>query len=178
MHIFKGENSYIPIGSFRLALLHQKRLRQVVKINIHKTKITNGRNQHMKARTLLTLTALTLFLQGATAHATDVEVHVQNLSGETIKTSQQGFPSILLPGQSESVTLNFPDTGSHVNVTYTSTSGKTCNFQGRHTMFGEYNVRREKEAIGSASCNNCGAILNVRRWSRSYDYRLGFWMTD
>lgn len=131
----------------------------------------------MKTKILPTLIILTTCSIGTTAHATDVEVHIQNLSSETIKTGQSGFPQRLAPGESGTVILNFNDTGSWVNVTYTSTSGKTCRFTGGHRSYGD-RAERRKDAVGSQSYNNCGAIVNAQKWSRPFHYRLGFWMTD
>jgi hypothetical protein len=131
----------------------------------------------MKTKIITALTLLTACLLATTASATDVEVHIQNLSNETIETGQSGFPQQLAPGESGTVVLNFNDTGSWVNVTYTSTSGKTCRFTGGHRTYGE-RAERRKDAVGSQSYNNCGAIVNAKKWSRPFHYRLGFWMTD
>lgn len=130
----------------------------------------------MKTKNIATAISIVLCLQAVGASATEVEVNIQNLSNQVIRTSKPGFPALLMPGQQQSVFFNFFDTGSDIDVTYTSASGKTCSFQGGHKLYGEYQVKREKEAIGTASY--CGANLNVKRWLRPYDYRLGFWMTE
>lgn len=131
----------------------------------------------MMIKILPPLAAVVACLFYATANATNVEVNIHNLSNEVIRTSSSDFPRTLAPGQSQSVMLNFPDTGSYINVIYTSDSGKTCRFAGRHTSHGQI-AKRETSAVGSASYNNCGAIVNARKWQRPFDYRLGFWMTD
>lgn len=131
----------------------------------------------MKTKTLPALTVLSACLIGSTANATDVEVHIQNLSNEGIRTSDSGFPRYLAPGESGTVTLNFPNTSSWVSVTYTSASGKTCSFTGSHSGYRD-RAEREADAVGSQSYNNCGAIVNARKWSSPFHYRLGFWMTD
>ncbi|WP_141695121.1 hypothetical protein [Pseudomonas graminis] len=131
----------------------------------------------MKLKNLFTLTVLTTSVLGGTANATDVDVHIQNLSTEVIQTSDSGFPRYLAPGESGTVTLNFPNTGSSVNFTYTSASGKTCSFRGGHRSYGD-RAERKADAVGSQSYNNCGAIVTARKWSSPFHYRLGFWMTD
>lgn len=132
----------------------------------------------MKTKNLPIAFAFSSFLIVTTANATDVEVHIQNLSNEVIRTSDTDFPIALAPGESRSVTLNQYSSSSHVSVSYTSTSGKTCVFSGGHSAYGNYNVDFKKDAVGSQSYNNCGAILTVQKWSPPYRYRLGFWMTD
>ncbi len=112
------------------------------------------------------------------AHATNVEVHIKNLSTEAITTSASGFPTYLGPGQSQSVFLSFTNSTSNVNVTYKSASGKTCRFTGSHKHYGGNTTKWDKNAVAIGGHKNCGAIQNVRKWSSPFHYRLGFHMTD
>ncbi|MFJ3470171.1 hypothetical protein [Pseudomonas sp. NPDC090201] len=132
----------------------------------------------MNTTTLLFITTLSIAVTATHATATEVIVEVQNLSSETIRTYASGFPKILSPGESESVTLNFPDHTSDVNITYTGASGKSCNFRGWHKYYGGNTTKWDASSTGSQSYNNCGAVRSVSRWSSPFNYRLRFWMTD
>jgi len=133
----------------------------------------------MKTKNLI---MLALFASGPivinNAYATDVEVHIQNLSTESIYSSSSDFPSFLPPGGSKSVFLNFLNDSSALSASYRTSSGKTCNFTASHTHYGGYKTDWNKAATAGAGKSNCGAILNVRRYSSPFHYRVGFYMTD
>lgn len=134
----------------------------------------------MKTKKLIMLASLaSSSITVSSAQATDVEVHIQNLSSESIYTSSSGFPSSLAPGRSESVFLNFPNHTSMLSATYRAASGKTCNFTASHRHYGGNTTKWDKAATAAeAGKSNCGVVLNVRRYSTPFHYRVGFHMTD